>query len=184
MKIFIQLFFSFFKVGLFTFGGGYAMLPLLKAEVVQKQKWITEDELLDYFSIGQCTPGIIAVNVSTFCGYKLRGILGAVVSTFAVVLPSVIIISLIASILKMFVDNQVVAHAFSGIRVGVCALILVLVIDMCKKVYKQSQNKKLHFSILLVSAVLLVFTNISAVFVVLTALAIGFVPNFVKVRKK
>lgn len=184
MKILIKLFLSFFKVGLFTFGGGYAMLPLLKAEVVEKQKWLTEDELLDYFSIGQCTPGIIAVNVATFSGYKIKGINGAIMATVGIVSPSLIIICLIASILSLYIDNPLVIHALAGIRIGVCALICVLVFDMAKKIYKQSANKKLHFVIFFISLFALLFTNISAVLTVIAATVIGFVPAIVARRKK
>ena len=184
MKILVRLFLSFFKTGLFTFGGGYAMLPLLKAEVVEKQKWITEEELLDYFSIGQCTPGIIAVNVATFCGYKLKGSIGAVFATLGIIFPSLIIICLIASILNLYINNPIVAHALSGIRIGVCALICVLVIDMAKKIYSQSQNKKLHFCIFIISVTALLLTNISAVLTVIMATVIGFLPQLIKRRNK
>ncbi len=184
MKILIKLFLSFFKTGLFTFGGGYAMLPLLKAEVVEKQKWLTEDELLDYFSIGQCTPGIIAVNVATFSGYKIKGTAGAIMATAGIIFPSLIIICLIASILNLYIDNPLVAHALAGIRIGVCALISVLVFDMAKKIYKQSTNKKLHFIIFLISLFALLFTHISAVLTVITATVIGFIPSVVTRRKK
>lgn len=184
MKILIKLFLSFFKIGLFTFGGGYAMLPLLKAEVVEKQKWITEDELLDYFSIGQCTPGIIAVNVATFSGYKIKKITGAIMATIGIISPSLIIICLIASILNLYIDNPLVVHALAGIRIGVCALISVLVFDMAKKIYKQSTNKKLHFAIFLISVLALLFTNISAVLIVIIATVIGFIPSVVTRRKK
>jgi len=184
MKILIKLFLSFFKTGLFTFGGGYAMLPLLKAEVVEKQKWLTEDELLDYFSIGQCTPGIIAVNVATFSGYKIKKITGAIMATIGIISPSLIIICLIASILNLYIDNPLVVHALAGIRIGVCALISVLVFDMAKKIYKQSTDKKLHFAIFLISVLALLFTNISAVLIVIIATVIGFIPSVVTRRKK
>ena len=184
MKIFIKLFFSFFKTGLFTFGGGYAMLPLLKAEVVDKQKWLTEEELLDYFSIGQCTPGIIAVNVATFCGYKLKGVIGAIFTTLGIICPSIIIICLIATILHFYTNNPIVAHALAGIRIGVCALISVLIFDMGKKIYLNSQYKKLHFCIFLGAMCLLLLTNISAVFTVILASIIGFAPKIFKRRQK
>lgn len=184
MKILIKLFLSFFKIGLFTFGGGYAMLPLLKAEVVEKQKWLTEDELLDYFSIGQCTPGIIAVNVATFSGYKLKGTMGAIASTLGIISPSLLIICLIAAILNIYIDNPIVAHALSGIRVGVCALISVLVFDMAKKIYSQSKNKKLHFAIFLISAVALMIINVSAVIIVIIASLIGIAANKLQRRLK
>ena len=184
MKTLIKLFFSFFKTGLFTFGGGYAMLPLLKAEVVEKQKWITEDELLDYFSVGQCTPGIIAVNVATFCGYKLKGVTGAITATFGIICPSIVIICLIASILNIYIDNPYVVHALSGIRIGVCALICILLFDMSKKIYTQSKHRILHFNIFVISLILLLFANISAVWTIIMASIIGFLPKFIKWRKK
>ena len=180
MKIFISLFASFFKVGLFTFGGGYAMLPLLKAEVVEKRRWVTETELLDYFSIGQCTPGIIAVNVSTFCGYKLKGITGAIVSTTAMILPSLIIITLIASVLKSYMHLPIISQAFAGIRLGVIALLVNLIFDTGEKIFKESTNKKLHGLIFIISVCLLLFADTSAVFIVILAAVLGFVPTFNK----
>lgn len=132
MKDLFKLFFSFFRIGAFTFGGGYAMLPMLEREVVTKNKWATLDEIMDYFAIGQCTPGIIAVNTATFIGYKQRGIVGGIVATLGVVFPSVIIISLIATILTGFSDNPIVKHAFSGIGVAVCAILLQAILRLAK----------------------------------------------------
>ena len=128
-----KLYALFFKMGLFTFGGGYAMLPILKDEAVEKQKWISEEELLNYYSIGQCTPGIIAVNAASFIGYKLRGVAGLISATLGVISPSLIIIVLIAALLSNFMDNQYVQWAFGGIRISVIALIINTVIDMWKK---------------------------------------------------
>lgn len=171
------LFISFFKTGLFTFGGGYAMLPLLKAETVNKRKWLSEDELLDYFSIGQCTPGIIAINVSTFCGYKVKGVSGAVTATFAMVLPSLIIITLIALALQEVMDYPLVGSAFAGIRLGVTALLANLIFDMAKKLYLESTQKILHSIIFAISLGLLIFGGVSAVVVVIFAAVSGFLPN-------
>jgi chromate transporter len=175
-----QLFISFFKIGLFTFGGGYAMLPLLQAETVKRRGWLTEDELLDYFSIGQCTPGIIAVNVSTFCGYKIRGIIGAFTATCAIVLPSLIIITLIAAVLNRFIDNPLVSGAFSGIRLGVTALLLNMVIDTGLTLWRTDTQKCLHTGIFLLSVLLLFGLGFSAVSVVVTAACCGFVPYFLR----
>jgi chromate transporter len=159
-----KLFCLFFKIGLFTFGGGLAMLPLLKAEVVEKRRLLTEEELIDLYSIGQCTPGIIVVNVVTFIGYKQRGILGAVISTLAAVLPAFSIITLVASVLRHFMDNEYVIYAFAGIRVCVLALIMSMVYDLARK------NIKGWYEILIFvgAVVLLVYANFSAVAVVLT----------------
>ncbi len=184
MKKYIELFTSFFKTGLFTFGGGYAMLPLLKAEVCEKRKWVTEDELLDYFSIGQCTPGIIAINVSTFCGYKLSGIKGAVISTTAMVLPSLIIITLIAAVLSRYMQLPIIASAFAGIRLGVTALLLNLIFDTGRKIFKESRHRRLHAFIFISALVLLLFGGVSAVFIVIMAACLGFLPDFIPARFK
>lgn len=133
MKELIQLYLAFFRIGGLTFGGGLAMLPMLKHELVEKKQWVTEEEILDYYAIGQCTPGIIAVNVSTFVGYKRKGILGAIFSTLGMISPSLIIISILAMFLQQFLDNKYVAHAVGGIKVVVCALMLNTVITLGKK---------------------------------------------------
>lgn len=133
MKELISLFTTFFRIGLFTFGGGYAMLPLIQREVVEKHKWASEDEVMDYYAVGQCTPGVIAVNVATFIGYKKKGIAGGIFATLGVVCPSIIIISIIAACLTHFSDNVYVQHALAGIRLAVCALVSVSVFKLFKK---------------------------------------------------
>lgn len=129
----IQLYLAFFRIGGLTFGGGLTMLPMLKYELVQKKNWVTEENLLDYYAVGQCTPGIIAVNVSTFVGYKRKGIPGAIFSTLGMVSPSLIIVSIIALFLNQFMTNAQVAHAVGGIKVVVCALMTQTVITLAKK---------------------------------------------------
>ena len=104
MKIYIELFLTFAKIGAFTFGGGYAMLPMLQKEVVDKKHWATDEEIMDYYAVGQCTPGVIFVNTATFIGYYQKGIIGGIIATLGVVFPSIVIISLIASILQNFAD--------------------------------------------------------------------------------
>ena len=138
MKELIKLFFTFFRIGAFTFGGGYAMLPMLEREIVVKNKWATMDEIMDYFAIGQCTPGIIAVNTATFIGYKQKKIPGGIIATLGVVAPSVIIISLIATILHGISDNPIVQHAFTGIGVAVCAILLQAIIKLAKSGVKDT----------------------------------------------
>jgi len=178
MKVFTDLFFSFLKVGLFTFGGGYAMLPILKDEVVIKRKWITEDELLNYFSIGQCTPGIIAINVATFCGYKLKKTIGAVIATLAIILPSLVIIMLAASVLKEVMHHPVALHILGGVRIGVTALLLKVVAEMGYRIYKDSQCKILTSIIFILAAFSLLFWHVSALIIVLYALAFGIADLF------
>ena len=133
MKLLIQLFLTFAKVGAMTFGGGYAMLPILQREVVENKGWATEEELMDYFAIGQCTPGIIAVNTATFIGQKRKGFWGALSATLGIVFPSLVIISILAGIIEAFSHLVWVQNAFGGIRVCVCVLILNAVVKLFKK---------------------------------------------------
>ena len=128
-----ELFLSFAKVGVMTFGGGYAMLPMLQREIVERRGWATDEELTDYFAIGQCTPGVIAVNTATFVGRKMGGIAGGIAATLGVVFPSLVIITLLATVLKSFAEVPAVQHAFGGIRVCVCVLILNAVVKLWKK---------------------------------------------------
>jgi chromate transporter len=130
MKLYLDLIWTFFKMGCVTFGGGYAMLPIIERELVQHKAWATIDEVMDYFAIGQITPGVIAVNVSTFIGYKKAGIAGGILTTLGFVLPSLIIITVISAFLSNFADMPLVRHAFAGIRVAVGALILDAVIKL------------------------------------------------------
>lgn len=128
-----ELYVSFFKIGGLTFGGGLAMLPMLQREVVTDRGWCKEEELLDIYAIGQCTPGIIAVNTATYVGYKQAGFIGGVFGTLGLITPSLIIICLIASILQNFISLPTVVHALAGIRIVVCALMLNTVVTMAKK---------------------------------------------------
>ena len=138
MKEYIDLMVSFSKIGAFTFGGGYAMLPMLEKEIVENKHWTSKAELLDYFAIGQCTPGVIAVNTASFIGYNHKGIPGAIVATIGVIAPSFIIILTIASLLTNFADLPIVQHALHGIQIAVCALIFKAVYNMFKTGVKDS----------------------------------------------
>nr|WP_321264130.1 chromate transporter [uncultured Sphaerochaeta sp.] len=128
-----QLYLTFLKIGGLTFGGGYAMLPMLQREVIDIHHWVTEEEVLDIYAVGQCSPGIIAVNTATMIGYRKRGIPGAIAATLGEITPSLVIITLLATILLQVQDNQWVQRAFGGIRVAVCALITQSVITLSKK---------------------------------------------------
>lgn len=169
MKLLVDLFVSFFKIGLFTFGGGYAMLPMLQREIVDHHEWVTEDEVLDYYAIAQCTPGVIAVNTATFVGTKLRGALGGAVATFAVILPSIIIITIISTILENFSSYAVVQHAFAGIRIAVAALVVVTV----AKLYRKSVKGALGNGIFAGSLLLLSLFDVSPVLIVAIVILIG-----------
>ena len=136
MNIYLDLFLTFAKVGVCTFGGGYAMLPILQREVVEKKGWATEEELTDYFAIGQCTPGVIAVNTATFIGQKLKGVSAGILATLGVVFPSLVIIMILAAFIQNFAHLPVVIHAFAGVRACICALILSSVIKLGKSALK------------------------------------------------
>lgn len=133
MKELFQIYLCFMKIGAFLFGGGYSMLPLLIRELSETRNWATEDELMDYFAVAQCTPGVIAINTATFVGYKRQKVPGSIAATLGIVTVPVIVIVLIASVLKRFWGSPVVAHAFNGIRVAVAALIASSVIKLGKK---------------------------------------------------
>jgi chromate transporter len=133
VKDLFELFTSFMLVGVMTFGGGYAMLPMFIKEIVDKRGWATYDEMLDYYAISQCTPGAIAVNTATFIGYKRKGALGAAAATVGVVLPSLVVIVVIAMFLSNFMEIVWIQHAFAGIRIAVCALIASTVVNLYKR---------------------------------------------------
>ncbi|MCR5825941.1 MAG: chromate transporter [Oscillospiraceae bacterium] len=170
-KQLLELFFAFAKVGVMTFGGGYAMLPILQREIVENKGWATEEELADYFAIGQCTPGVIAVNTATFIGRKKDGILGGVVATLGVVFPSIVIISLLAGVISRFAELSWVKNAFAGVRVCVC----VLIANAVWKLGKKSIVDKWAAAIFAVIAVGAIFTELSPVVFVLVAGVCGVV---------
>jgi len=165
MNLYWHLFKAFFRVGILTFGGGYAMLPILRREVVETNAWCTDEELADFYAISQCTPGIIAVNTATFIGYKLRGIPGGVFATLSLVLPSFIIILAIAAVLENFAHLPVVINAFAGIRVAVVALVLNAVL----KLLKTSVVDKTTLVIFLLVFILASVFSVSPVWFVLAA---------------
>lgn len=180
MKIYLELIVSFFKVGIMTFGGGYAMLPILQREIVESKGWATEEELMDYFAIGQCTPGIIAVNTATFVGNKIKGICGGIVATLALVLPSLIIISLLAGVIEAFSHIQWVQYAFGGIRVCVCVLILNAVVKLLKKAVIDLPTGIIFLAVTAAAS----FLSLSPIVYVLAAAALGIVLKVVGGRKK
>ena len=174
------LFWTFAKMGAMTFGGGYAMLPILQREVVEGKHWASEEELMDYFAIGQCTPGIIAVNTATFIGQKQRGILGGVMSTLGVVFPSVVIISILAGLITNFSHLVWVQNAFAGIQVCVCVLIFNAVVKLLKK----SVVDKRTAGIFLVVLTGGVFLDISPAWFVIAAAVVGIILKNLEARGK
>ena len=169
MKLLWQLFLAFARVGVMTFGGGYAMIPILEREIVDRHGWATEEELMDYYAVGQCTPGVIAVNTATFIGYKTAGTLGGIVATLGVIFPSVVIITVIAGILTSFAEVPAVRSAFAGIRVCVCVLIFNAVLKLWKKAVVDKATLVLFLGVFLLSA----FLDISPVIFVVFCAAAG-----------
>jgi len=180
MKKYFEIFLSFAKVGLLTFGGGYAMLPILEKEVVENKGWVTNEEVMDYYAVGQCTPGAIAVNTSVFIGHKLAGKLGGVIASLGVIFPSVVIICLIANILTNFTDIPAVKSAFAGVRVCVCVLIFNSVIKLWKSAIKDKAALVLCLAVFALSA----FADISPVTLVICCAAAGILLTNLGVRGK
>ena len=180
MKKNFELFFTFFKIGLFTFGGGLSMLPILEREIITKKKWAKYENLLDYYSIGQVTPGIIAVNVSTFIGLKINGILGSIFATLGVITPSVIIISLLSSIIKNNISNIYFSYFLSGIRLGVCSLLIITLI----KLIKSGIKNKVCIIFLIVSFIASFFFSISSIIIVLISLLFCFFISIINRKDK
>lgn len=180
MKKYIDLFLAFAKIGVMTFGGGYAMLPMLERELIDNRGWTTNEELMDYFAVAQCTPGVIAVNTATFIGYKLYGNLGGIVATLGVVFPSLVIITTIAGVLTNFDDIPAVKHAFAGVRVCVCVLIFNAVVKLWKGAIKDKAALVLFVVIFLLS----VFLDVSPVVYVIACAAAGIFLTKMGVRGK
>ena len=180
MKKYIDLFLVFAKIGVMTFGGGYAMLPMLERELIDNRGWTTNEELMDYFAVAQCTPGVIAVNTATFIGYKLYGNLGGIVATLGVVFPSLVIIKTIAGVLTNFADIPAVKHACAGVRVCVCVLIFNAVVKLWKGAIKDKTALVLFVVIFLLS----VFLDVSPVVYVIACAAAGIFLTKMGVRGK
>ena len=175
-----ELFLTFAKVGVMTFGGGMAMLPILQREVVENKGWATDEELTDYFAIGQCTPGIIAVNTATFIGQKIRGIAGGIMATLGLVFPSVVIISILAGLITNFSHLVWVQNAFAGIQVCVCVLIFNAVMKLLKKSVVDKRTAAI-FAVVLVGSV---FLRISPAWFVIAAAVAGIILKNLEVKGK
>lgn len=185
MKELFNLFFTFIKIGAVFFGGGYAMLPILTREFCDKRNWVSDTELNDYFAIGQVTPGIIAVNVATFIGNKRKGIIGGIFATVGLVIVPVIIITLIAALLTNFADLEIVKHAFAGIRVCVCVLILSAILRLWKKSVPDIPATIICVIIFLISAFAdFLPIKVSPVILVIIAAAVGIIIESVRASKK
>lgn len=176
---YLRLFWAFFKVGALTFGGGYAMLPILQRDIVEKYSWATDAEVMDYYAMGQCLPGIIMVNTSAFIGQKRRGTAGAIVAAIGSVTPSLVIITVIAACLTAFADVPAVKNAFAGIRVCVVVLIINAVVKLWKSAMVDWKCLVIFFAVCLCS----VFTDVSPVIFVLAAAVLGIALTWLATRK-
>lgn len=165
IKLLVDLFVTFAKVGVMTFGGGYAMLPILQREVADKKKWTTEEELTDYYAIGQCTPGIIAVNTATFVGYKNAGVLGGIFATLGLAFPSIVIIEIIAAFISNYADLPMVSSAFVGIRAAVVGVVFATVL----KLFKSTVKNAISLGIFLCVLVAAVFFGVSPIILVVAS---------------
>lgn len=179
MKQLLELYTAFLKIGAVTFGGGYAMLPIIQRDIVEKRGWATKEEIADYYAIGQCTPGIIAINTATFVGYKQKGISGGIIATLGFVTPALLIITVIAALLTNFAHIPLVQNAFAGIRVCVCILILNAVINL----WKNSVTDAPSLIIFLAVAALSILFSASPALMVIIAGAAGIVINTIKHSK-
>lgn len=180
LKQFLELYYVFAKIGTFTIGGGLAMMPMIQKELIEKRHWITDDELLDYYAVGQSTPGIVAVNISTFVGYKQLGILGGIIATFGMVTPSLVIIMLLAKFINSIDDYPIVQKALKGINVAVTALLTSVVINFSKKTIKNVFNA----ICMMISFVVVFFLKIQSFYIILAALLIGTIITAIKLKKE
>ena len=180
LKDLFTIYFAFFKVGAFTFGGGLAMMPMLQKELIEKKQWLTEEELIDYYAVGQSTPGIIAVNVATFVGYKRAGILGGIFGTLGIISPSLIIIMILANLINSISDYPIVQKALTGINVVVAALLTSVIINFAKKTIKNVWNA----IFMLISFLLIFALKVPSFIVILFGLATGIILTFIHKKKE
>ena len=173
------LFSTFFKIGLFTFGGGYAMIPLIQKEAVETKKWVTDDDVLEIIAIAESTPGPIAINSATFVGYRVRGFWGSFFATLGVIMPSFMIILTIAFVLQEFQSIEAVKYAFWGIRAGVLALVLKAVVTM----YKKSKKNLFSHIVMAAAFVFVAFLNVNVIFVIIGCAIAGLISSIVAERR-
>ena len=179
LKTLLSIFSVFFRIGAFTFGGGYAMIPLIQKETVENKKWITDDDILEIVAIAESTPGPIAINSATFVGYRVAGVLGALFGTVGMVLPSFTIILVLSYILREFQQIQAVQFAFNGIRAGVLALILKALCNM----YKKAPKGVIPYCIMAGSFVLTVFLDLNILYVIIACALAGLISSLIMARR-
>lgn len=180
LRLLLQIFMTFMKIGIFTFGGGYAMIPLIQRETVVKRKWVEDDDILNIVAIAESTPGPIAINTSTFVGYRVGGFMGAVAGTVGMILPSFVIILAIAFVLRSFQDIQLVKYAFNGIRAGVLALIIRALWLM----YKNVKKCAVSYIVMAAAFVLSAFVHVNVIIVIAGCAVFGLATSYIKLENK
>lgn len=178
MKIFLEMFITFFKIGCLAFGGGLAVIGILQKEVVELKYWVDNDELTDIMAIAQTLPGIIFINSATMIGYRKKGILGAMITTLSSILPTFFLILFLTFVMWGFTDNIIVHKAFTGILLGVAVLIL----NSVKKTWKTAIKHYSDIVLAIVATILLLFTNVNVVFIILLIAVLGFGKNLYFMR--
>ncbi len=178
-RLCLQLFLTFMKIGVVTFGGGYAMIPIIENETSKKKKWIAPDDLIDVIALSESTPGPISICAATFIGYKVAGLLGAFCATFGVVLPSFVIIYVISLFLRRFEELEVIRYAFFGIRAGVLALLIKAVISM----FKKSPHNIVAYCIMAASMIAVAFFSANVIVVLLSAAVIGLAATLIAKKR-
>ena len=179
VPILLELFFAFFRTGIFTFGGGLAMMPMLQKELIEKKHWLSEEDLIDYYAIGQSTPGIIAVNVATFVGYRQAGVFGAIIATLGIISPSIIIITILAGTINSISEYPRVQAALKGINVAVAALLTTVIIKFAKKTIKNVWN----VLYMLLAFVCIFWFKVPSFIIIVAAILLGCL-NVVRLKKK
>lgn len=179
LKKYFELYYAFAKIGTFTIGGGLAMMPMMQKELIENHQWITEEDLIDYYAVGQSTPGIVAVNVATFVGFRQAGVLGGIIATLGMVTPSLVIITILASLISSIDDYPVVQKALKGINVAVAALLTSVIVKFAKKTIK---NVK-HFIFMLISFSLIFWLKIPSFWIILGAIICGVILTYINLQK-
>ena len=179
IKLLLEVFWVFFKIGAFTFGGGYAMIPLISRETVENKKWISDQDILDIVAIAESTPGPIAINSATFVGYKVAGVLGSVFATLGTVIPSFVIILLISFVIEEFENLKVVKYAFEGIRAGVLALVVKALYTM----YKKCPKNAISYVLMALSFILAAIVKLNVLYCIIACGLIGLISSIIANRR-
>lgn len=179
LKDYLEIYLTFAKIGTFTIGGGLAMMPMMQRELIQKRNWITEEDLIDYYAVGQSTPGIVAVNVSTFVGYKQLGILGGIIATLGMITPSLVIITILAKMINSIDQFPIVQKALKGINVAVAALLTSVIINFTKKTIKNIVNA----IFMCIGFILVFFLKVPSFYIIIGAIILGVIISVINQKK-